>query len=74
MITLLDTPTHKIETAGRLPNASENAISWRNSELASSDWIMPTTDHPQHAAYVTYRQALRDWPASVNFPATRPTL
>tara|TARA_R110000851_G_scaffold113943_3_gene238788 strand:+ start:198 stop:422 length:225 start_codon:yes stop_codon:yes gene_type:complete len=74
MITLLDTPTHKIEIGGRLPNASEKATYWRDGELASSDWIIPTTDHPQHAAYLTYRQALRDWPASASFPATRPTL
>ena len=74
MNTILDTPTHKIETAGRLLNSTEKAVIWRDMELALSDWVVPTTDHPQHAAYVTYRQALRDWPASNSFPATRPTL
>jgi hypothetical protein len=31
-------------------------------------------DHPKHAAYVTYRQKLRDWPSTADFPKTRPTL
>ena len=74
MITLLDTGTHKIETAGRLPSDSEKAVFWRDGQLSFTDWIVPTTDHPQYAAYITYRQALRDWPVSLDFPATRPTL
>lgn len=41
---------------------------WRNQELISSDWIIPVTDHPQHAAYMTYRQELRDYPSQPNFP------
>ena len=47
---------------------------WRNQELISSDWIIPLTDHPQHAAYVAYRKKLRDWPSTADFPKTRPTL
>jgi len=47
---------------------------WRNLELKDSDWIIPVSDHPQHAAYVTYRAALRAWPASSDFPDTRPEL
>ena len=58
--------------------ASEKAQTekeWRDIELGATDWIVPITAHPQHAAYITYRQALRDWPAdSDNFPGTRPTL
>jgi len=46
---------------------------WRDSELQSSDFIVPLTDHPQHAAYMTYRQELRDYPAQSDFPnGTRP--
>ena len=64
--------------ATRVPNASEIAQTekeWRDQELVNTDWIVPITDHPQHAAYKTYRQELRDWPAdSDNFPGTRPTL
>lgn len=71
---IFDSGTHKIETSGRLPNDAEKAIAWRNSELLGTDWVVPTTDHPQHAEYLTYRQALRDWPDSVDFPTTRPVL
>ncbi len=46
---------------------------WRDSELQSTDYIVPLTDHPQHAAYMTYRQELRDYPAHQDFPnGTRP--
>ena len=49
-------------------------IEWRNAELLSSDWLVKLPDHGERAAYITYRQALRDWPASSDFPATRPVL
>jgi len=46
---------------------------WRDSELKGTDFIVPLTDHPQHAAYMTYRQELRDYPAQQDFPnGTRP--
>ena len=46
---------------------------WRDSELQASDFIVPLTDHPQHAAYMTYRQELRNYPAQTDFPnGTRP--
>ena len=46
---------------------------WRDSELQSSDFIVPLTDHPQHAAYMAYRQELRDYPAQSDSPnGTRP--
>ena len=41
---------------------------WRDSELQSTDYIVPLTDHPQHAAYMTYRQELRDYPSQEDFP------
>lgn len=47
---------------------------WRDQELQATDWIVPVTDHPQHAAYMAYRQALRDWPSTADFPDTRPEL
>ena len=54
---------------------NDDAKLWRDQELIDTDWIISVTDHPQHAAYKTYRQKLRDWPAdSDNFPGTRPTL
>jgi len=51
-----------------------NAKDWRNKELKSSDWIVQIPDHPEKAAYTTYRVALRDWPSTSDFPATKPTL
>jgi len=46
---------------------------WRDRELKKSDFIVSLTDHPQHAAYMIYRQELRDYPAQEDFPnGTRP--
>ena len=52
----------------------EEAKSWRDHQLQASDWIVPTSDHPQHAAYITYRKALRDWPSTTDFPDKKPVL
>jgi hypothetical protein len=54
--------------------AEETARQWRDSELASTDYIVPLSDHPQRDAYITYREALRQWPSTDSFPATRPEL
>ena len=56
------------------PTAAEEARQWRDMELSSSDFIVPLSDHPQRAAYMTYRTALRNWPSTDAFPATKPTL
>jgi len=48
------------------------AKQWRNTELSDTDWVLPVIDHPQHAQYLTYRQALRDWTLSETFPDTKP--
>ena len=56
------------------PTAEETGRSWRNGELSASDFIVPLSDHPQRAAYMTYRTALRNWPSTDAFPATKPTL
>lgn len=47
---------------------------WRDTELVSTDHIVPLTDHPDHAATLAYRAALRDWPSTSDFPDTKPTL
>ena len=65
---------HYVHTTYTLVSEEETARIWRNTELDRSDWIVPVTDHPQHASYLTYRQALRDWPSTSNFPGTKPTL
>jgi hypothetical protein len=41
---------------------------WRDSELKGTDWIVPVTDHPQHAAYLVYREELRNYPQQPDFP------
>ena len=48
------------------------AKEWRNTELKNTDWIVPTVDYPKHSEYLVYRQELRDWPDSPDFPDTRP--
>ena len=52
----------------------ERSRQWRDSELTKTDWIVSVSDHPEHSAYLAYRQALRDWPASLDFPNIKPTL
>ena len=47
---------------------------WRDKELVNTDYILPLTDHPDHAATLAYRQTLRDWPSTSYFPETKPTL
>jgi len=50
------------------------ARDWRNQELSATDYIVPLTDHPDHAATLAYRVALRDWPSTSDFPDAKPTL
>jgi len=52
----------------------DQARQWRNSELESTDWIVPLTDHPERAGYLTYRTNLRNWPSTDDFPNNKPTL
>ena len=61
-------------TAGRLQTEEEKARVWRDNELLSTDRWVSVTDHPQHAAILSYRQALRDWPQTQDFPNKKPTM
>lgn len=56
--------TQELETEAR---------GWRDSELKATDFIVQLTDFPNHAAWITYRQELRDWTATEDFPDTKPT-
>ena len=47
---------------------------FRDNILKETDWIMAATDHPQFEAYRDYRQRLRDWPESSDFPSGIPQL
>lgn len=42
--------------------------SWRDSELQSTDFIVPLVDHPKHTAYIRYRTELRNYPSQPDFP------
>ena len=47
---------------------------WRDQELGATDSIAQTPDFPNRDKYLTYRQALRDWPSTADFPDKKPTL
>ena len=66
---------HYIETTEESINNSNliQAKNWRDLELARTDFIVPLTDFPNHAAWLTYRQELRDWTTTSDFPDTKPT-
>tara|TARA_R100001510_G_C7520120_1_gene115991 strand:- start:169 stop:507 length:339 start_codon:yes stop_codon:yes gene_type:complete len=51
----------------------EQAKIWRDSELQTTDNIAQTPDYPNRDAWITYRQELRDWPSTADFPETKPT-
>lgn len=66
---------HYEEWSGAIePTAEEKARMWRNMELSSTDMASQTPDWPDRANILTYRTALRDWPSTSEFPATRPEL
>lgn len=48
------------------------AREWRDAELQATDFIVPLTDYPNHALWLTYRQELRDWTSTDTFPDTKP--
>ena len=56
------------------PTAEEKARQWRDAELSFTDQASQTPDWPNRDNILTYRTALRDWPATDDFPDTRPTL
>lgn len=45
---------------------------WRNSELFRTDPIVAIHDHSKRDSFIAYRQLLRDWPSTADFPETRP--
>jgi Uma2 family endonuclease len=54
-------------------NAANDARAWRNNELQATDFIVPLSDYPNRDAWLTYRQELRDWTTTSDFPETKPT-
>ena len=54
---------------------AKGAKEWRDEELIETDKMAQhLPDHSGHAAWKNYRTALRDWPSTSDFPATKPTL
>jgi len=49
------------------------AKAWRDYELSSTDNVAQTPDYPNRDAILVYRQELRDWPSTDDFPDTKPT-
>lgn len=62
--------SHPVKTTEEL---EEEAREWRDQELRDTDFIVSTTDYPNHAQWLTYREQLRDWPSTDDFPETKPT-
>tara|TARA_B100001059_G_scaffold197308_1_gene202674 strand:+ start:1425 stop:1640 length:216 start_codon:yes stop_codon:yes gene_type:complete len=57
-----------------IPTAEEAARKWRDEELLRTDVAATVSDFPNAEAVIAYRQLLRDWPSTEDFPETRPTL
>ena len=47
---------------------------WRDSELERTDTLHLVDDFPKKSELTTYRAALRAWPSTSDFPATRPVM
>jgi len=62
------------EWVASTPTAAETARAWRDQELSTTDRVAQTPDWPNRANILTYRTALRNWPSTSDFPATRPEL
>jgi hypothetical protein len=69
-----EAPIEIIYLTGSEATASKEAAmkTWRNAELSFTDYIVPITDLPHYDSWMTYRQALRDWPNTTDFPDTKP--
>ena len=46
----------------------ERARAARDDDLQRTDWVVAVADHSQFAEIMAYRQALRDWPQTGDFP------
>ena len=55
-----------------LMTKEQKARRWRDEELTRTDIAAIVSDYPNAEAILAYRQALRDWPSTDDFPDTRP--
>ena len=63
-----------VEPTPAEPTVAEQAREWRDTELSSTDTAAQTPDWPNRDNILSYRTALRDWPSTSDFPATKPEL
>ena len=63
-----------LSDASILINEQIEGRMWRDQELVRTDTLILLPDYPNTANLTTYRQELRDWPSTGDFPSTRPTL
>lgn len=68
---LIDTQERKRKYLASLPKEVTEKT-WRNIELRNTDYITSISDYIPHQEWFTYRQELRDWPSTDQFPDTRP--
>ena len=47
---------------------------WRDQRLEKTDVLLLLPDHPDKDNLTAYRQALRDWPSTDDFPETKPVM
>ena len=52
----------------------QKARTWRDSELTRTDVAATVSDYPNADAYIAYREALRQWPSTEDFPDNPPKL
>jgi len=52
----------------------EEGRRWRDDTLQLTDAASQTPDYPNRDNIILYRAALRGWPSTSDFPATKPTL
>ena len=52
----------------------QKARTWRDAELTRTDIAATVSDYPNADAYIAYRQSLRSWPSTSDFPNIRPEL
>ena len=57
-----------------MPSDEDFGRMLRNKELERTDLLLLLPDHPDKDNLTTYRQELRDWPSTSDFPDTLPTL
>ena len=62
----LKAPEQSAEEKAAREKTEERA--WRNSELTRTDTLSLLADFPKKTELTAYRKALRDWPASADFP------